>query len=122
MGNQYYMYQPWTIKSATSEATYGRLPIILEALQLYVPRSAYIVDVTVNVVVKLLSPLDDAIIYLTPLVSPTVVPVLSVNCHVYCTGVGLASNSHINVASSFSITVISDAPVVIATGTIGDSI
>ena len=74
------------------------------------------------IVVKLLSPLDDCIIYSTPFISSIVVPVLSVNCHMYCVGVGLASNIHANVASLFSRTVTSDAPVVIAAGTIGETV
>ena len=110
-------YLPSTVKRAISESANSRLPIILEALQLYIPRSAYIVDVIVNVVVKLLSPLDDVIIYLLPSVSSTVVPVLSVNCHMYSNGVGSASNTHVNVASLFSITAISDASVIIPIGT-----
>ena len=40
----------------------------------------------------------------------------------YCVGVGLASNVHVNVALLLSRTVTSDAPVVIAAGTIGVSV
>ena len=72
---------------------------------------------------KLLSPLDDCIIiYSSPSISSNVVPVLSVNCHMYCVGVGLASNVHVNVASLFSQTVTSDGPVAIAAGTIGETV